>query len=163
MATNDELNHSIGKALGRVPSGVFILTARHHDQASAMMASWVQQASFHPPTVSIALAKDRPIAELIRASKQCVLSVVPENGTSLMKRYARGVKPGEDPFAGVQTIETTLKIPALAAAIAYLELRIVQTCDFGGDHDLFIGQIINAKLLHEGASFTHLRGNGFHY
>ncbi|HTL28205.1 MAG TPA: flavin reductase, partial [Tepidisphaeraceae bacterium] len=75
MQISDELKHSIGKALGRVPSGVFILTARHSDQASAMMASWVQQASFHPPTVSIALAKDRPIAEIIRASKQCVLSV----------------------------------------------------------------------------------------
>ena len=160
---NDELKHSIGKALGRVPSGVFILTARQNDQASAMMASWVQQASFQPPTVSIAIAKDRPIFELIRASKQCVLSVVPENDTSLMKRYARGVKSGEDPFSGVKTIETTIGIPALAAALAYLELRVVQTCDFGGDHDLVIAEVTNGKLLRDGTSFTHLRGNGFHY
>jgi 3-hydroxy-9,10-secoandrosta-1,3,5(10)-triene-9,17-dione monooxygenase reductase component len=163
MQISDELKHSIGKALGRVPSGVFILTARHNDQSSAMMASWVQQASFHPPTVSIAIAKDRPIAQLIRESKQCVLSVVPENDTSLMKRYARGIKPGEDPFSGVQTIETTIHVPALAAALAYLELRVIHACDFGGDHELFIAEVTNGKLLREGASFTHLRGNGFHY
>jgi flavin reductase (DIM6/NTAB) family NADH-FMN oxidoreductase RutF len=163
MAMDDELKHSIGKALGRVPSGVFILTARHQDEASAMMASWVQQASFHPPAVSIAIAKDRPIFEMIRASRQCVLSVVPDNDTSLMKRYARGIKRGEDPFSGVQTIETTIQVPALAASLAYLELRVIQDCDFGGDHDLIIAEVTGGKLLRDGASFTHLRGNGFHY
>lgn len=163
MEHSDERKHSIGKALGRVPSGVFILTARHGEQSSAMMASWVQQASFHPPAVSIAIAKDRPIAQIIRESKQCVLSVVPENDTSLMKRYARGVKPGEDPFSGVKTVETMIGVPALAAALAYLELRVVQICDFGADHDLVIAEVTSGKLLREGASFTHLRGSGFHY
>jgi 3-hydroxy-9,10-secoandrosta-1,3,5(10)-triene-9,17-dione monooxygenase reductase component len=163
MQISDELKHSIGKALGRVPSGVFILTARHEDETTAMMASWVQQASFHPPTVSIAIAKDRPIAQLICASGQCVLSVVPESDTSLMKRYARGIKPGEDPFGGVQTIETSIHIPALAAALAYLELRVIQTCDFGGDHELVIAEVTNGKVMRDGTSFTHVRGNGFHY
>lgn len=163
MEHSDERKHSIGKALGRVPSGVFILTARHGEHSSAMIASWVQQASFHPPTVSIAIAKDRPIAQLIRESKHCVLSVVPEHDTSLMKRYARGVKPGEDPFKGVQTIETTIGVPALAAALAFLELRVIQICDFGADHDLVIAEVTSGKVLREGSSFMHLRGSGFRY
>ena len=44
--------------------GVFILTARHENRAHVMLASWVrEQASFDPPTLSIALARNRPIAE----------------------------------------------------------------------------------------------------
>jgi flavin reductase (DIM6/NTAB) family NADH-FMN oxidoreductase RutF len=163
MSNSEDRKHSLGRALGRIPSGVFILTAQHGESRSAMIASWVQQASFHPPVVSIAIAKDRPIAQLIRASKQCVLSVIAENDTSLMKRYARGIKPGEDPFVGVQTIETRSGVPALAAALGYLELRMIQACDFGADHELFIAEVMSGKLLREGASFTHLRGNGFHY
>src|SRR3954465_13009458 len=101
MAISEELKQTVGKALGRVPSGVFILTAGSGGDATAMMASWVQQCAFDPPAVSIAMAKGRPIAQAIKETKQLALAVVPENDTTLMKRYARGVKPGEDPFAGM--------------------------------------------------------------
>ena len=46
-------------ALGRVPSGLFILTARVGDRETGMLASWVQQCSFDPPQVSAAFARDR--------------------------------------------------------------------------------------------------------
>src|SRR5918999_987649 len=57
MAISEQLKQTVGKALGRVPSGVFILTAAHNGESAAMMASWVQQAAFDPPAVSIAMAK----------------------------------------------------------------------------------------------------------
>ncbi|NIQ04128.1 MAG: flavin reductase, partial [Nitrospinaceae bacterium] len=36
----------IGKALGRVPSGLFVLTAKCEDREDAVLASWVNQCSF---------------------------------------------------------------------------------------------------------------------
>src|SRR5919112_3535011 len=98
FAMTEAQKHTIGKALGRIPSGVFVLTAKHGDSVAAMLASWVQQAAFDPPAVSIALAKDRPIRSLIAQSGRAVLSVVGEHQTPLMKKYARGIKPDEDPF-----------------------------------------------------------------
>jgi len=41
MHHTDPAKLSIGKALGRVPSGVYVLTASREGQASAMLASWV--------------------------------------------------------------------------------------------------------------------------
>ena len=64
----DHVKQTIGKALGRVPSGVYILTTHHEGQPLAMMASWVQQASFEPPTVGVAVAKDRPLAAARRGA-----------------------------------------------------------------------------------------------
>ena len=128
-----------------------------------MMASWVQQAAFDPPAVSVAMAKGRPIAELIERSQLLAISVVADGDTSLMKRYARGVKPDEDAFAGIETVPTPAGIPALKQAVAWLECRVIQTCDFGGDHELFIGEVRAAKILREGRAFAHQRGNGFHY
>jgi hypothetical protein len=43
----------IGEALGRIPSGVFIATAEEGSEKVGMLASWVQQAGFDPPTRSI--------------------------------------------------------------------------------------------------------------
>jgi flavin reductase (DIM6/NTAB) family NADH-FMN oxidoreductase RutF len=164
MPIPDELKQTAGKALGRVPSGVYILTAAHDGASAAMMASWVQQASFDPPAVSIATAKGRPIMELIAASKMLALSIIPDGDSSLMKRYARGVKPGEDPFAGVETFHTPGGIPVMKSALAWLECRLVHTCDFGGDHDLLIGEVVAGNLLQPGGTaFMHQRGSGFHY
>ncbi|MBC8108463.1 MAG: hypothetical protein H7Z14_17895, partial [Anaerolineae bacterium] len=47
----DEQKLPIGKALGRIPSGVFVLTAAHAGERMAMLASWVQQAAFEPPAI----------------------------------------------------------------------------------------------------------------
>ena len=160
---SDQVKQTIGKALGRIPSGVFILTAGKGPTLTAMMASWVQQAAFDPPTVSVAVAKGRPAAAAVRESKLFTLSVLGDKDHALLKKYARGIAPGEDPFAGVATKPTSIDIPVLADALAYLECRLEKECDFGADHDLLIATVTAGQLLREGDSFTHLRGNGFHY
>lgn len=163
MANTDEFKQTAGKAMGRIPSGVFILSASHRGEATAMMASWVQQCAFEPPAVTVALAKGRAIGELIKGSGRFALSVVGEEDTSLMKRYARGVKEGEDPFAGVETFPSPEGIPVLGAAIAWLECRVVQTCDFAGDHELLVAEVSAGDVRKQGKAFTHQRGSGFHY
>ncbi len=158
----EEHKHAIGKALGRVPSGVFILSASHEGKSDAILASWVQQASFEPPMLTVAIAKGRPIADLIRASKRLVLSIIPNDDKSLMKHYAR-LKTGDDPFAGVKTKPAPSGLPILTDALAFLDCRLVDTCDFGGDHELFVAEIADGRMLREGAAFAHQRGSGFHY
>jgi flavin reductase (DIM6/NTAB) family NADH-FMN oxidoreductase RutF len=46
-------------ALGRIPSGLFILTARRGTLETGMLASWVQQCSFDPPLVMAAIRRGR--------------------------------------------------------------------------------------------------------
>jgi 3-hydroxy-9,10-secoandrosta-1,3,5(10)-triene-9,17-dione monooxygenase reductase component len=159
----DEVKLAIGKALGKIPSGIHILTTGQGTAALAMLASWVQQAGFDPPAVTVAVAKGRPAGAAIHQNQAFVLSILAEGDKELLKKYARGTAPGEDPFAGVPTIATGTGIPALANALGYLECQLLTTWDFYGDHELFVAKIIGGKLLREGAPFVHLRGNGFHY
>lgn len=154
---------SVGRAIGRIPSGVFILCARHEARDEVMMASWVQQASFQPPTVSVAVHKDRPVRGAMLASRQFALAVLPQDDTSLMKKYARGVAPGDDPFAGVDVLTTPAGLRVPAGALAYLECELTNVCDFGGDHEIHVARVAAGQVLREGKSFMHLRGNGFHY
>jgi flavin reductase (DIM6/NTAB) family NADH-FMN oxidoreductase RutF len=166
MHVPDDVKLTIGRALGRIPSGVFILTATGTDkQPLAMMASWVQQAAFAPPTISVAIAKERPAHAALsaRPGETFALSVLPERDTSLMKKYARGVPPGADAFDGVRITRTANGTIVLADALAYLECRVTQRCEFGADHDLFLAEVVAGQILSDGPSFTHQRGNGFHY
>ena len=115
---------SIGKAIGRIPRGVFILSARHAGRDEVMMASWVQQASFQPPSVMVAVHKDRPVRGAIVASRRFALAVLPQDDTSLMKKYARGVAPGDEPFAGVEVLATPAGLSVPAGALGYLECEL---------------------------------------
>jgi flavin reductase (DIM6/NTAB) family NADH-FMN oxidoreductase RutF len=160
---SEQVKQTIGRALGRVPSGVFILTVAADPHPLVMMASWVQQAAFAPPAVSVAIAAGRPAGDAVRQRKTFGLSIVPDADTSLMKRYARGVPPGTDPFAGVATTRTHGGVIVLTDALAYLECRLLQVCTFGGDHDLFVAEVTDGRALRDGQSFAHQRGNGFHY
>jgi flavin reductase (DIM6/NTAB) family NADH-FMN oxidoreductase RutF len=164
MHVSDEMKLTVGRALGRIPSGVFILTTEHDGQPLAMMASWVQQVAFQPPSVSVAVAKERPAhAALSNPGRTFALSVVPEGDTSLMKKYARGIAAGASPFEGVQIARTSSGTIYLADALAYLDCRVARSFDFDGDHDLFVAEVLAGQMLKEGPSFMHLRGNGFHY
>jgi len=160
----EHVKQTIGKALGRVPSGVYILTTTHEGQPLAMMASWVQQASFQPPAVSVAVAKDRPLAAALRDSGATfALSVLADGDHALMKKYARGIPAGADPFDGVKTRKTPGGATVLSDALSYLECRVTTVCTFGGDHDLYVAEVTAGELLRDGHSFMHVRGNGFHY
>jgi 3-hydroxy-9,10-secoandrosta-1,3,5(10)-triene-9,17-dione monooxygenase reductase component len=162
--SSDDWKMSVGRALGRIPSGVFVLTAGDGGVGSvAMLASWVQQVGFAPPMVSVAMAKGRPAGEAVKREQRFGLSVLGEKDHLLMKKYARGVAAGDPAFAGVAVRTSGGGVAHLADALAYLECRLVRACDFGGDHELLVGEVTEGKILREGASFTHLRGNGFHY
>ncbi len=166
MNIHDEtIRNTIGKALGKIPSGVFILTVEHGSTSrrAAMMASWVQQAGFDPPTITVGVGKGRPIAALVRDAGKFGLSVLGENDTPLMKKYARGVPEGVDPFDGVQVSRTPGGVVYLAESLSYLECSLVQTIETGSDHDLMIARIVGGEALKEAKPFVHLRGNGFHY
>lgn len=56
----------VAKALARLSSGLYVVTAANNSARSAMIASWVAQASFQPPGLSIAVAKDRAIESLMQ-------------------------------------------------------------------------------------------------
>ena len=90
--------------------------------------SWVQQVAFEPPAISVALAKDRPAAGLIRRSEWFALSVLGESDTALVKRFARGGDRAA--FEGLKIMEGQRGLPILTDALAYLECKLLRTCDF---------------------------------
>ena len=159
----ENIDPALAKAIGRIPSGVYILSTRHAGRDEVMMASWVQQAAFAPLSVSVAVHKDRPIRQTLLAARRFALAVLPQDDTSLMKKYARGAPPGEEPFAGVETLTTPTGLRVPAGGIAWLEGELTHACDFGGDHEIHVARVTAGQVLREGKSFMHLRGSGLHY
>ena len=149
----------VGKALGRIASGLFVVTAKCEDKEDAVLASWVNQCSFDPPAVTIALGVMRAARLLVEGSGAFIVNVLPKDDMTLLKHFSR---PPEDIFKGVKIRKGLEGIRILSDAVSYLECEVVQAIQ-SGDHVLYVGEIVGGKTLKGGDPYTHVRDNGFNY
>jgi flavorubredoxin/flavin reductase (DIM6/NTAB) family NADH-FMN oxidoreductase RutF len=128
------LDTDLDKALGRISGGLYIITAQKGGVKSAMLASWVTQASFQPLGLTIAVAKDRAIESLMQVGDRFVLNVLEEgNYQGLMKHFLKRFPPGADRFAGVKTQPAENGSPILTDALAYMECHVASRMELS-DH-----------------------------
>jgi len=132
MSAGDEQKH-LGAALGRIPSGLFILTARQGDAETGMLASWVQQCSFEPPQVTVAVKKGRDITAWLTDGAPFTLNILDDSQTDMLIHFGRGFDLDEPAFEGVGVKRPKGAAPILTDALAYLECRVVGRCS-AGDH-----------------------------
>jgi flavin reductase (DIM6/NTAB) family NADH-FMN oxidoreductase RutF len=152
----------LAAVLGRVPSGLFILTIQHDGHETGMLTSWVMQAGFEPPMISVALKKGRYVAGWITDGAPFVLNVVGENHKSLVSHFGRGFQRGEEAFEGLKLIRTSSDIPALGDALGYLECRVVSHID-SADHRVFLAEVTGGSTAADGEPYVHIRKNGLRY
>jgi flavorubredoxin/flavin reductase (DIM6/NTAB) family NADH-FMN oxidoreductase RutF len=158
------LDADMEKALGRISSGLYIITARKGDLASAMLASWVSQASFQPLGFTVAVAKDRAIESFMQVGDQFVLNVLEENNYNhLMKHFLKRFPPGADRFAGVRTRPATNTSPILGDALAYMECTVTSRMEMS-DHWLVYSTVQDGKVSNpDGITAVHHRKVGTYY
>jgi len=152
----------LAAALGRIPSGLFILTIKQGSVETGLLASWVQQCSFDPPMVSIAIQPNRPVAALLKEGAPFTLNLLEEGQTDMIAHFGKGFAPEEDAFVGLEVERGGPGGPVIKESLAVLECEM-KTRVKGGDHDLFLAEIRAGRLFDEGRPMVHIRKNGFHY
>ena len=153
----------IATALGRIPSGTFVLTSRHEDRRCGMLASWVQQVSFKPPMISIAVFKGWPIIALISESRHFGICQLRDDDKVIMHKFAGVPDPDDDPFLGFEMKrDTATDVPILANVLSYLECELTCHVDVDADHELFVG-VIRGAGVSTGQPYIRLRDSGFTY
>ncbi len=150
------------QALGRIPSGLFILSAGTGDQATATLVSFVQQVGFEPPVVVVALKKGRFITDLITEHGVFCLAVLHEQSRHLVAHFARGFDPGEEAFAGLPTARTDDGVVYPEEALAHVVCHYQGAADWC-DHMVLFGKVVGGDIKGEADPLVHLRKNGLNY
>ncbi|MBU6249544.1 MAG: diflavin flavoprotein [Cyanobacteria bacterium REEB417] len=169
IAAMKSLDGDLDKALGRLSGGLYVVTARQGEGeqrlSGAMVASWVSQASFTPPGLTVAVAKDRAIEALMQVGDRFVLNVLgDDNHQELLRHFLKRFPPGADRFAGVNVLEgAAAGGPVLADALAFLGCRVVQRLE-GPDHWIIYAEVEQGNVSDtEAATAVHHRKVGNHY
>ncbi|MDZ4872348.1 MAG: putative diflavin flavoprotein A 5 [Chroococcidiopsis cubana SAG 39.79] len=154
---------NVEQAVGRIVGSLCVVTTKKHEEiSSAMLASWVSQATFNPPGLTVAVAKDRAIESMLHSGDKLVLNVLAE-GRQLRKHFMKSFAPGEDRFANVATETSENGCPILTDALAYLECTVNNRME-AGDHWIVYAIVDNGKVLNpDGVTAVHHRKSGNHY
>ncbi len=169
IAAMKSLDGDLDKALGRLSGGLYVITAEQgeglNQRRGAMIASWVSQASFNPPGLTVAVAKDRAIETLMQVGDRFVVNVLKQdNYQSLLRHFLKRFPPGADRFKGVNILkDIALGGPVLNEALAYLSCRVEKRLE-GPDHWIIYGIVEQGNIADaEGRTAVHHRKVGNHY
>ena len=151
IASIKNLDTNLDKALGRLSGGLYVVTASEGSDStfrqSAMVASWVSQASFSPPGITVAVAKDRAIESFMQVNKTFVVNILREdNFQKMFRHFLKRFAPGADRFADVDIIKDLAKGgPVLSDALAFLDCKVISRLETP-DHWIIYGVVENGNV-----------------
>ena len=154
-------------ALGRILGSLCILTTASKEikndttiqSSRAMIASWVSQASFLPPGITVAIAKKHAVGALLHIDDYFALNVLADGRSStLLKRFHN-----TDYFPEQKIEYSPNGQPLLPEALAWLEGEVKERMECG-DHWLIYAEIRHGGLFDpKGTTAMRHRRSGVGY
>jgi flavin reductase (DIM6/NTAB) family NADH-FMN oxidoreductase RutF len=157
-----ELKENFGRAMGRIANGVYVLTLERNGARDGMLSTWLSQAAFEPPLISVAIKAGRPILSALSENSSFVINVLGHGNNHVFKNFAKPDLSGEARFEGLTCESENQYGPVLSTAISYMGCRVRQHVP-AGDHVLVIAEVVDGAMLNEAEPMVHLRKSGFQY
>lgn len=127
-----------------------------------MLASWIQQCSFEPPSISLAVKQSRFLASWLEEGCPFTVNILDESQTELISHFGRGFAPEQDAFAGLEIRRRSDAAAILTDCLAYLDCKVQDSVPVG-DHILFIAEVLDGNVLNPGRPMVHIRKSAAHY
>ena len=131
-----------------ISHGVYVITVRTKEKINGMTAAWVSQVSLNPLMLMVSIAPARHTHNLIKESGYFAINALTEDQVNIARHF--GFKSGRtvNKFEGQSYSDAPKGSPVLEGALAYFECKLMDTFK-AGDHTLFIGEVVTAKLLRD--------------
>ena len=135
------------QALRMFSYGIYVLTSKFEENYCAATVTWVSQASFEPPLVSVCIKRDSASYKVVKERGEFLLHILGEDQKDLAASFFKQttLKNG---FINEQEYQLQDNLPLLISASAYLKCRVLEIME-NGDHPLFLSEVINAVVQKE--------------
>lgn len=151
----------VASAVGHIPSGLFIVTTTEGDKKDGYLASWVQQVSFSPLVVALAVKAGRPGYEQIMAGKPFTINVVGEHETQYLRHFWKGYE--QSPFGEIEHFVNDKGGLVIKGAKSAITCKMI-TKTQPGDHEVVFAEVIASDVNEtEAKPKVHIRKSGLDY
>ncbi len=131
------------RACGRFATGVTIASVLDvNGVPHGLTVSSFTSVSLSPPLILICLGHEVTIIDIFRGARHFGISVLASNQRELSDRFAR---KGEDRFNGLEWRRGQTGVPLLPGVLASIECVVYQKFT-AGDHDIFVGEMVSARV-----------------
>jgi flavin reductase (DIM6/NTAB) family NADH-FMN oxidoreductase RutF len=151
-----ERTQAFRSTMGRLPTGVSVITTRGPDGPVGITVSAVASLSLEPLQLLICVSNHLFTRTAIEEHGRFGVSVLGEGGENLARRFAAS-RP--DKFSGVETIDD-YGVPLLKDAIARVVCDVSEVLA-GGDHTIFVGNVRHFEHRQDGRPLLYFAGT-FH-
>jgi len=142
----------IKDALNMLPYGFYAIGSKSDNDVNIMVANWLTQSSFSPRQVTFALAKSAYTHQVIAEGGVFSVNIFHESDAEIIKNFTKGRAKNPDKVKDAKySPGAETGCPIVEGTAAWLECRVVNTVDSGGDHDLIVGEVVGAGVNKDGA------------
>ncbi len=130
-----------GEILDIITSPVTVVTAKSKGKNNGMTVAWIMQAAYNPAHIVVSIAPERYTYSLIKESKLFGVNILAQGQHSIGKHFGFASGRKSDKFKGINFHKSKNGLFVLDDIYAYIECKVVSIKD-AGDHDLFIGEVV---------------------
>lgn len=141
------------RIMGHFATGITVVTTRTAEGPWGMTANAVTSLSLDPPLILVAVDKRAHMHETLTAAGYFALNILAEHQEHLSQRFAQR---GPKEFGDIPQRPGVTGSPIFEDALGYADCK-VHSVLAGGDHDIFIGEIV-AGDAREGQPLLYYRG-----
>lgn len=142
--------------------GVHVITTTHENQSYGLAAAWAMRISGETYLMMTAVWQRSYTHQFIKKAGCYAVNILGEGQAELAKHFGRQSGRDVDKFKrqDIYWETRTTGAPILLDALAFMDCRLVDAYDPpGGDHTLFIGEVLEAEQLNEGSSLVFQRSD----
>lgn len=148
------------RTAGRFVTGVTVVTTAHGGVLHGMTANAFASVSLDPPLVLVCVDKQAGLHELLPESKTFAVTVLADDQVDDAEWFASPRRPsGRDQFDDVEWRAAPVTgAPVLAHGIAFIDCRVAEIHE-GGDHSVFIGEVVGLGHLRDAGPLVFFSGD----
>jgi flavin reductase (DIM6/NTAB) family NADH-FMN oxidoreductase RutF len=152
MATDSS---ELRRVMGHFATGVTVVTTRaQNGRFYGLTANALTSVSLAPPLLLVCVDKKAESYPYFAESKVFTVNILSAHQEDISRRFA--VSGGEK-FEGVAYRIGANGAPILDGVLAYVECKVWSEYD-GGDHTIYLGEVLEAEVAGEGKPLLFFRG-----
>jgi flavin reductase (DIM6/NTAB) family NADH-FMN oxidoreductase RutF len=148
------------QSLRMLSYGVYILSSENEGEYCVSTITWVSQASFQPPMISVCIKRNSASYEIVKKRGEFILHLLGDNQKELASTFFKPTIFENEKLNG-QEFSWANNLPLLKDIPAYIQCKVVEILE-NGDHPLFLAEVVDAKINND-SDPLELRKTGWTY
>lgn len=143
--------------IGHLATGVTVITTAADGQLQGMTANAVASLSLDPVMVLVCVDRTTHTHGLLEKSGAFTVNILGEHQEDVSRLFAKKDAPQKGMLRGCGFRLGATGSPILEDCLAFLECRVADVLT-GGDHSIFLGQVVNEGVVSDTNPLLFFRG-----